>query len=235
MKKIGIIGGMGPESTALFYQEIIRIFQKKTNARYDSDYPEIWICNLPIPDIVEGVSDDFEIKKMLSTTAKKLEGLGADFIAVPCNTVNLFFYSMQEAVSIPVLNIIEETVKTVKSLGYQKAGLLATKTLIKSGLFKNCLDKNRIKIVIPDDSDVKVISRIIMNILNGKKEKNDRTNLLNIGEKLIRKGSECIILGCTDLPAIVKEEDFGIKSLDTIKILAEKTVNLTLSNMRELK
>ena len=126
MKKIGIMGGMGPESTVMFYNEIVRIFQKKYGAKYDSDYPEMWICNLPIPDIVENVTEADNIRLMLSGTAKKLEGLGADFIAVPCNTVNLFFDSIQGAVSIPVLNIIEETAKKASSSDCNKTGLLAS-------------------------------------------------------------------------------------------------------------
>ncbi len=227
MKKIGIIGGMGPESTVMFYNETIRIFQNKFGAKYDSDYPEMWICNLPIPDIVEGVKEDETIKKMLSGTSKKLEGLGMDFIAVPCNTVNLFFDSIQGAVSIPVLNIIEETVK--KASGCKKVGLLATETLIKSGLYGKYLEKYGIEIIIPDETERKEISRTIMNILNGKKEPRDKQDILKITDRLAEEGAECVILGCTDLPVLIKEDDFGIKILDTIKILAETSVNLIMS------
>ncbi|MBN2042933.1 MAG: amino acid racemase [Candidatus Aenigmarchaeota archaeon] len=228
MKKIGIIGGMGPESTVMFYNEIIRIFQKKYGAKYDSDYPEMWICNLPIPDIVEGVTENETIKKMLSGTAKKLEVLGVNFIAVPCNTVNIFFDSVQGAVSIPVLNIIEESAKKANSSGCKKVGLLATETLIKSGLYEKYLEKYGIGIVIPNETERKEISRTIMNILNGKKEPYDRQKILKISKRFAEEGVECIILGCTDLPALVKEEDFGMKTLDTIKILAEASVNMAV-------
>ncbi|MBI4163373.1 MAG: amino acid racemase, partial [Candidatus Aenigmarchaeota archaeon] len=131
-KKIGVIGGMGPESTIIFYQEIVRVFQNKFNAKYDSDYPEMMISNLPIPDVVENLQNPNAIIEMIKENSKKLESAGMDFIAIPCNTVNLFYDMFSRSVSIPILNIIEETVKKVKSAGYKKVGLLATETTIKN-------------------------------------------------------------------------------------------------------
>ncbi len=229
MKKIGIIGGMGPESTVMFYKEIIRIFQEEYGAKYDSDYPEMWICNFPIPDIVKGINDSGRIREMLSVTSKKLEWLGADFIAVPCNTVNLFFDSIQGAVSVPVLNIIKETEKKIESLGFKKVGLLATETLIKSGLYGKYLEKYGIGIVKPDKNEMREVSGAIMKILNGEKEPDDKRRIMKIAERFMKEGAGCIILGCTDLPVLVKEEDFGIKTLNTIKILAEASVNRVMS------
>ena len=87
MKTIGIIGGMGPEATALFYKKIIRIFQNYYSAKYDSDYPKIIIYNVPIPDVVENCTQEEIIKSMLISASKKLESIGADYIVIPCNTV----------------------------------------------------------------------------------------------------------------------------------------------------
>ncbi|HZX10852.1 MAG TPA: aspartate/glutamate racemase family protein, partial [Acidobacteriota bacterium] len=94
-KKIGILGGMGPEATADFYLRIIRIFQKKYGAIYDSDFPEILIINLPIPDVVENPKEEDKVREMLINAVKKLEKSGADFIAIPCNTVTYYISEMK--------------------------------------------------------------------------------------------------------------------------------------------
>lgn len=225
MKKIGIIGGMGPESTILFYSEIVKIFQRKFNAKYDSDYPEMFICNLPIPDVVNGIQDEKIIKDMLSNTAKKLETLGMDFISIPCNTIHLFYETIKKSVSIPVLNIVEETAKKIKSSGYKKAGLLATETTYRNGLYDDWLKKYDIKLVVPSERDITEITRIIMNIMNGKRFPNDRKTIKRIKEKLIRDGAECIVLGCTELPVLIQNKDIDVKLFDTVKILAGSTVS----------
>ena len=115
-KKIGILGGMGPEATAELYLKIIKIFQDKFGAKYDSDYPEIMIYNLPLPDVVEKIDQSSKIKEMLVKGVQKLESWGVDFIAIPCNTVNFFLPEMRTAVSIPILSILEETAKEVNKL-----------------------------------------------------------------------------------------------------------------------
>ena len=91
MRKIGIIGGMGPEATINLYERIIKIFQKKYNAKYDSDFPEMYICNLPIPDIVENIEKINTIIEMMRMASKNLEKIGMDFIAIPCNTINIIY------------------------------------------------------------------------------------------------------------------------------------------------
>ncbi|MBI2675925.1 MAG: aspartate/glutamate racemase family protein [Candidatus Aenigmarchaeota archaeon] len=106
---------MGPESTAIFYQSVILQCQKQYHAQYDEDYPEIFIYNLPIPDVVEGIRSPSKILPVLIKGIRKLESIGVDFIAVPCNTVQYFFEDMRKSCSIPILNIIEETAKKVHS------------------------------------------------------------------------------------------------------------------------
>ena len=117
MKKkiIGVLGGMGPESTAIFYHELILQCQKQYGAQYDEDYPEIFIYNLPIPDVVKGLKTPQKTLKILVKGAKKIESMGVDFIVMPCNTAHYFYEDMKKEISIPFLSITEETVKKVKS------------------------------------------------------------------------------------------------------------------------
>jgi len=203
-KKIGILGGMGPEATAEFYLRIIRIFQQKYGAKYDSDFPEMVILNLPLPEVVEDVQENVE--DILNYGVKKLEAAGVDFIAIPCNTAMLFLGET----SIPVVSIVEETKKVFSG----KLGVLGTKATLQKKLYGDNLLMSSL------ESQDK-ITKVIMNILSGKKLKEDQSFLFSEIENLKSEGAEKVILGCTELPLLVSTED----TIDTIEILAQAVVN----------
>src|SRR3989338_2119256 len=138
-KTIGVLGGMGPEATAEFYLRVVRIFQQEYGAKYDSDFPEIVILSLPVPDMVENPRDEQAVEGMLVDGGKRLEAVGADFVAIPCNTATYFWSAMQEAVSIPVLNILKETANEVNRQGLRKVGLLGTEATLSRNVYGKVL------------------------------------------------------------------------------------------------
>ncbi len=229
MKKIGVIGGMGPEATALFYRMIIEKFQKKYKAKYDSDYPEMIIINLPVPDVVESIEDEIKTKSMIIGCAKKIEKYGADFIAIPCNTVQKYFIDIRRSVNIPVLNIIEETVNRVSKKQYNKIGLIATESTIKNNIYGKELDRKNIKQILPNKKEIKQLTKIIMNILSGKKLENNKKRIQKISQQMIKEGAQCIVLGCTDFSILVDEKAFDFPIIDSSKSLAQAVV-LTSKN-----
>ncbi|HLD57761.1 MAG TPA: amino acid racemase [archaeon] len=218
MRRIGILGGMGPESTALFYQKIIEQCQKLYGAKYDQDYPKIFIYSLPLPDPVRGIRDG--TLRVLTNGLKKLESFGADFIAIPCNTINCFLPEMRKCIQIPIVGIIEETIGKIESERYKKVGLLATIPTIENNLYKS----DKIKIITPLKRDQKTVNKVICNILAGKKLDEDKKLVGRIIRNLLDRGAEAIVLGCTDLPLLIKQEDYDVKIFDTVEILAESTV-----------
>lgn len=226
MKKVGIIGGMGPGATIILYKKIIKIFQRRYNAKYDSDFPEMYICNLPIPDIVEKVKNLDTINNMICNSLKNLQNIGMDFIVIPCNTINIIYDRYKNSVSIPVFNIIEETVKNVKSKSYKKIALLATKTTYDFKLYEKECKKNDLNLLVPEDYEKVLINDIIMRILNGKILMKDKQEILKIINNLKEKGAEGVVLGCTDLPILINQKDINIKLFDTLNILAELIVNI---------
>lgn len=230
MKKkiIGVLGGMGPESTAIFYHELIIQCQKQYGAKYDEDYPEIFIYNLPIPDVVDGLKKPEKTLQVLVKGAKKLESIGVDFIVMPCNTANYFYGDIKKEISIPFLSITEETAKKIKSNQYNKVGLLATRTTIKYKIYNKDFDKFGIGLIVPDKQEK--ITNIILNILAGKKLDKDREELKKIIEKLKDNGAETIIIGCTDIPILLKQEDVDIKIFDTVEILAESAIKFAVKH-----
>jgi aspartate racemase len=217
-KTIGILGGMGPEATAELYLQIVRIFQKEYGAKYDDDFPEIVIINLPIPDVVENPTAEEEVRKMLVDGVKKLEAAGSDFIAIPCNTVMYYLKEMQDAVSIPILSILEETAKEVRKQEFSKIGVLGTEMTVSKNIYGDVLSNK--ELIYPTLEEQKKTTKVIMNILIGEKKTEDKNFLLGVVEGLKLRGAEKVILGCTELPLLISGEDF----FDTIEILAEAVV-----------
>lgn len=223
-KIIGVLGGMGPESTAIFYHALIQQCQKQYGAQYDVDYPEIFIYNLPIPDVVEGLDKPEETLAQLIKGAQKIESIGVDFMVMPCNTAHYFYPGMAKSISMPFICIFLATAKKIKSRGYTKVGFLATETTIKYKSYDKDFEKNGIKLILPDQTDQEKLTKIIMNILAGRKLDSDKEQMKQIIERLKEKGAKAIVLACTDLPILFKQEDLDIEIFDTVEILAEATI-----------
>ncbi|MBI5390996.1 amino acid racemase [Candidatus Woesearchaeota archaeon] len=232
-KTIGILGGMGPEATADLYLRIIRIFQQEYAAVYDDEFPEIIIWNLPIPDVVENPQQAEKVRAMLIATVKKMEEAGAALIGIPCNSVMAYLDEMRAAASIPVLSIPEEVAKEVQQKGCTTVGVLGTMMTINSGVYSTALENAAI--VTPDKEQQELLTRIILNILAGKKNKTDKDFLNVMIAGFQRQGAEQVILGCTELPLLIEEKE-GI--IDTLSVLARAIVRSSIgegSNTAEVK
>ncbi|MFH1089826.1 MAG: amino acid racemase [Candidatus Uhrbacteria bacterium] len=233
MKKkiIGVLGGMGPESTAIFYHALIQQCQKQYGVQYDSDYPEIFIYNLPIPDVVEGLTKPEETLAALIGGAQKINSIGVDFMVMPCNTAHYFYPGMAKAISIPFICIFLATAKKIKSRGYTKVGFLSTETTVKYKSYDKDFEKNGIELVLPESDDKESLTKIIMNILAGRKLDSDKEVLKQIIERLKTRGAKAIVLACTDLPILLKQEDVDIEVFDTVEILAEATIQYSIGKI----
>ena len=231
MKTIGILGGMGPEATADLYISVIRIFQKECGAKYDSDFPPFFMYSLPIPDVVEGTENEKATIALLKMGVKKLESIGVDFIAIACNTVQCYLDELRAAVSIPILSIPLETMREIKKKEYKNVGLLATKTTVNKKLFDREATKIGITICNPDKEQQKTVTTMIMDTLAGKNKKENKEKLKKITAELEERGAEAIILGCTDLPIILKQEDVDIELFNTTDILARAIVRECQQNI----
>lgn len=229
-KKIGILGGMGPEATAQTYKEIIKIFQERFGAKYDADFPELIIVSKPIPDVVESVENAQQTVALLNEGIQQLAGAGADFVIIACNTVQRFLPELRKTSAIPILGIAEEV---AKRLQFKTAGLLATEATINARIFENALEPSGATVVKPDKKEQAAITSIILNIMNGKKTDADKAMLLLIIDSLKLSGAEAIILGCTDLPLLITQDDVSILVIDTTKINAEAAVKYCLNTPEE--
>ncbi len=231
MRTVGVIGGLGPETTSEFYLKIINLCRKQNKIHY----PPILIYSVPVPfkveqDIVEMGKNEEKMLPVLIDGVKKLKQSKVDFIVIPCNTVHSFIDNLRKIISTPILSIIEETSKKCKTKGYQKVGILSTKKTIEKKLYDKELERFNIELLTPTVQEQKNVSEIIFRILSGKKSKDDKEQLLQVVKGLEKKGAEAIILGCTDLQLLLSQKDSKIKFLDTVEIFAKATVNEILRN-----
>jgi aspartate racemase len=216
MKSIGILGGMGPEATAELYLRMIQLFQAR-GAVYDEDFPSIYIYNLPVPDIAEKEND---ILSLLIDGLGKLQKMGSEVLAIPCNTATCIIDKYENIFGF--VSIVKEVVKKIKENDYRKVGLLSTKLTLKTERYQSLLKNEGIEFVLPTENERDEITKIILNILSGKKLPTDVLSLERIANRMIREGAEAIVLGCTELPLIFKNSN--IISIDTLQILAEAIV-----------
>lgn len=152
MKTIGIIGGLGPETTSEFYLDIIFSCQKKSKTAR----PGVIISSVPLPyeieeDLITKNKGSERYIPFLVNEAKRLEKAGADFIVMPCNSLHIFIKEIRNAVSIPVLSIVEETVKFLKKNNFHKVGIVSTSATIENKLYENAFEVESIGYETPND------------------------------------------------------------------------------------
>lgn len=222
-KTIGILGGMGPDATALFFQRVIAL----TPAQCDQEHIPIIINNNPqIPDRTDAILANGENPvPALQDAIIILEKASVDFIFIPCNTVHVYYDEMQRCVDVPIVNLIESVVDDIlkRFPDINKVGLLSTLGTIKSGLYHNTLLKHDIELVAPNEVQHDSLQGAIQEL---KKQSKDTSAIQSLANDLVRAGVQGIILGCTELSLIAKQLILSVPVFDSIEILAEKAVRL---------
>lgn len=223
MKRIGIIGGLGPEATVDYYKEIINAFK---NEKGDLDYPEIIIYSVNMARFI-GLMREKKYDQAATYIAEKIEALkkaGADFAAISANTPHQLFDQLKERSGIPLISIVEATCTEAKSKGLKKAGLFGTDMTMRASFFPDVFRKQNIEVVAPDPEDRELINyKLFSEIELGIFTEETRRLLVGIIEKMVQKQQiDSLILGCTELPLILTEETYvGIPVLNTTKIHVE--------------
>jgi aspartate racemase len=229
MKTVGIIGGLGPETTSEFYLDIIFSCQRKDK----SARPGIIIASVPLPYEIE---EDLILRNegsdryipYLVAEAQRLEQAGADFIVMPCNSLHIFINQIRKSVSIPVLSIIEETVKFLKRENFGSVGIVSTSATIKNKLYENAFAENNIQYIAPDELQQARMGKFILNLVTGQQKNRDRDELISIIGDFEDKNVDCVILACTDLQLLIPQHT-KLKIFDTMKILADSTTEAILA------
>lgn len=229
-KTVGVIGGLGPETTAKFYLEVI----SKSKMVDATQRPQMAIWSVPMnlaieDSFIKGSDESSTYTNVLTEGAKKLELIGADFLVIPCNSVHVFIDQIRQAVTIPVLSIIEETNSFLKEHNISKVGLLATSATVKSNLYGELLEKNSIQVVLPSVTEQTELDSSITRLVNNQSSEQDKQKLETIITTLANNGVQTTLLACTDLQLVAPSHP-TVAIYDTMHILAESTVKKIFEN-----
>jgi len=231
-RMIGILGGMGPEATLDLYREIIEL----TPASRDQDHIRVLIYSNPkIPERTKSIVGKGESPlAALIESAKLLEQSGAGIIAMPCNTAHYFLRQMQPHLSVPILDMIEETCRKVREILPDAAtvGLIAAIGTVRSGLYHRALADNGFGIVVPSEDDQRKIQEGIVQVKAGSADRQTQEMFQSIGISLAKAGADAVILGCTELPLAFDPREVEYPCINSTRVLAEAAVNWALGNRR---
>ncbi len=231
MKTIGIIGGLGPESTLDYYKGIITRFQ---DDHPDQAYPEIVVYSANLNEFIS-LMEQKEWQKITEYLTEKISVLaqaGAGFAAIASNTPHVVFDEVSAKSPIPLLSIVEETCKKAMHMGLTTIGLLGTKFTMEADFYKRPFVERGMEIIVPDESDRALIhERLFSEIELGIIKDTTRAEFLGIVKKMLEINSiDSLILGCTELPLILTKDEFGIPFLNTSAIHVESIVAYSLQD-----
>ncbi|HYK71635.1 MAG TPA: aspartate/glutamate racemase family protein [Pseudoneobacillus sp.] len=228
MKVIGLIGGMSWESTVSYYKLINEGIKNELGGLhsakcivYSVDFAEI--------EKYQTTNQWDRAGEVLGAAARSLEQAGADFIVICTNTMHKVVPKIQEYIQIPILHIADTTALKITEAGLKRVALLGTTYTMEQDFYKSRIEDSGIEIVIPEHDDRKIINDIIFKELClGIIKEESKWLYKEFIEKLVQMGAEGIILGCTEIGILIKQDDVNIPLFDTTMIHAEEAVRIAL-------
>jgi len=231
MKTLGIVGGIGPESTTEYYRQIIASYRQR---KQDGSYPLIIINSIDMKKMLDliGANELVRLTDYLLEELQKLAKAGADLGLLASNTPHIVFDELSRQSPIPLMSIVEAACEATKKLGLKRVGLFGTRFTTQGRFYPDVFSREGITIVVPGEEDQAYIhDKYMSELVNGIILSETRERLLAIVEQLkAQEGIEGLILGGTELPLILQAESYsGIPFLDTTKIHVECAVAQMLS------
>lgn len=228
MKTIGILGGMSPESTVAYYEYLTRTYTERYG---DYGYPPIVIYSVSFQPYVDWPAAgrwDL-VAEGLGAAAEKLEAAGADFILIATNTMHRVLDEVQARVTVPLLSLLEVVGEAVEERGWQRVGLLGTRFTMESDLYTRPLGERGIEVLVPDPEARSEVDRVIYEeLVAGEINPASRARFKEIVVSLEQAGAEGVILGCTEIPLLLRPQESALPLVDTTRVHAEAALEYAL-------
>lgn len=229
MKTIGLIGGTGWTSTVEYY----RIINQETNKRLgglNSAKCVIHSFNYALINELNKKDDHAEIFKLVLNAAEKLKTVSADFLILCANTLHQYVDELEKLINLPIVHIADATASEIKKQSRSTIGLLGTRFTMEMDFYKKRLKTAGIESLVPKKTERDFIHSAIMDELLKEEFKSEtKVKFLNIIEDLNSRGAQAIVLGCTEIPLLIKQEDTHIPIFNTPEIHAKAAVDFALS------
>ncbi len=229
MKTLGLIGGTTWLSTIDYYRYINEGINERTGG---AEYAKCIIYSFNFTEIknLADANDWDRILQLVTGACNQLEQIGADAIVLCANTMHYIADGLKKQINLPIIHIVEATACEIKKLNLKKAALLGTRFTMELDFYKAKLTEQGIETVIPESDDRQFIHDTIFNELGKnifKQETKER--YITIINQLVKQGAEGVILGCTEIPLLIKQEDLDIPAFDTTLIHSRAAVEFALS------
>lgn len=225
-KVLGVVGGMGPLATQLFYRMLIEM----TDAEKDQDHLDMIILNhATMPDRTEAIKSGHidNLYNELLKDVKKLERDGVLAIAIPCNTSHMVIDKIQSEVNVPIIHMIRETAIFIKKERpeVKKVGILATDGTIEGGLYQKVLKEEGLEAFVPKEKGQKLVMKIIYEGIKGGKPI-DYNDLIMIQGELAANDCQAAIMGCTELSCVKEMFKLPNYFIDAMEVLTARAISL---------
>lgn len=221
-QKLGILGGMGPQATQVFYQFVL----DRTDAARDQDHlPALILSDTQMPDRTAAIlgGDTAQLYARLLADAKLLESCGCTALAIPCNTSHYFADRLQSEIGVPIIHMIRETAAALAAQGKKRPGILATDGTIRTGLYQKECAAFGLEAVAPDADTQKLVMSVIYDEIK-QGERGSREKFAHIDRAIRAAGCDCAILACTELSVFATYHALPPFYLDAMMVMAERAV-----------
>ncbi|MFX0062452.1 MAG: aspartate/glutamate racemase family protein [Candidatus Hermodarchaeota archaeon] len=229
MKIIGLIGGMSWESSAEYYR-IINETVKDLLGGTHSAKSIMYSVNFQEVESLQHLGKWKELTELMVDAAQRLERSGANLVVICTNTMHKMADEVQKNINIPLLHIADATAAKIKEMGIKKIGLLGTKFTMEEDFYKGRLnEKYGLEVIIPNAEQRQIVHDVIYNeLVLGEIKQSSKEQFKTIIQHLKTKGAEGVILGCTEIPLLIKQEDVDVALFDTTKIHAISAVEYAI-------
>jgi aspartate racemase len=223
-KVIGVIGGMGPTCSANFFQQLIYQLNKR-GIKQDSDFPEIILLSLPLPEthwnetgfIYKSKKENKPILNKIKYCLKKLKKCDVELIVIPCNTIHYLIDEIKAMTDIPILSIVDVLSEKIEQKNYKYVGLFCTESTKELDIYK------KIEPIHMSDNEQKLSTSLIKNIMFGCETSKDKIKFKkSLENKYKNENLDAVIIGCTELSLLISQSDTKVPIIDTSIILAEE-------------
>jgi len=230
MKTIGLIGGLSWQSTIDYYRFMNMEVLKRTNGKHEA---KIIIDSVDFGEVEAFMKKkDFEgIRAMMVKSAQRLEKAGADLVMIGANTMHFAAETVREAIRVPLVSIMDATIEDIRAKSLTRVGLLGTKITMEEVFFKQKLIDSGIDVIVPEKEDREFIHHTIFSeLFIAAIIPETKKRYLTIMDGLARDGAQGIVLGCTEIPLLIKQKDTVLPVFDTTEIHALAAVEMALRN-----
>lgn len=229
MKTIGLIGGMSWESSALYYKLLNDAVKAKLGGLHSCQCL-MYSIDFGILERLQRAGEWESATEMMIDAGLRLQNGGAEMIVICANTMHISADAMEKKLTIPLIHIVDATAEVIKTTGIKKVGLLGTRFTMEKDFYTQRLrQKHGLEVLIPEEKDIEIIHTVIFKeLVCGIISNTSREQYKKIIARLVERGAEGIILGCTEIPLLISQSDCSVPAFDTTKIHAEKAVELAL-------